>query len=56
VSIGIAFDDQTDAKANDLLACADRAMRRAKEQGGDQIAVFDADVDARLEPITRQFN
>jgi GGDEF domain-containing protein len=56
VSIGIAFDDRPDAKANDLLACADRAMRRAKQRGGDQIAVLDADVDARREPITRQFN
>jgi diguanylate cyclase (GGDEF)-like protein len=56
VSIGIAFDDKTDMKANDLLARADRAMRRAKEQGRDRIAVFDANADARIEPITTQFN
>jgi diguanylate cyclase (GGDEF)-like protein len=53
VSIGIAFDQMSDVKANDLLARADRALQSAKQRGRDRIEVFEPECGRRpkTEPL-----
>jgi len=41
VSIGVCYADDPAVGGHELMRAADRAMRRAKSLGGDQIAVFD---------------
>ena len=47
VSVGIAVTEAHDESADDLLAHADVAMYRAKQTGGDGLAVFDSTLRAR---------
>jgi diguanylate cyclase (GGDEF)-like protein/PAS domain S-box-containing protein len=48
-SIGIAFATGGDGDAEELLRDAHVAMRRAKEQGGTQIEIFDNDLRVQAE-------
>ncbi len=48
-SIGIAFATAGDGDAEELLRDAHVAMRRAKELGGTQIEIFDADLRVQAE-------
>ena len=48
-SIGIAFAADGDGDAEELLRDAHVAMRRAKEQGGTQIEIFDNDLRVQAE-------
>jgi diguanylate cyclase (GGDEF)-like protein len=41
VSIGVCYAEDPAVGGHELMRAADRAMRRAKSLGGDQIAVFD---------------
>ena len=43
VSIGVCYAEDPEVGGHELMRAADRAMRRAKSLGGDQIAVFDWD-------------
>jgi len=41
VSIGVCYAEDPDIGGHELMRAADRAMRRAKSLGGDQVSVFD---------------
>ncbi len=47
VSVGIAVTEAHDERAADLLTNADVAMYRAKQSGGDGLALFDSSLRAR---------
>ena len=47
VSVGIAVTEAHDERADDLLTHADVAMYRAKQSGGDGLAMFDSTLRAR---------
>jgi diguanylate cyclase (GGDEF)-like protein/PAS domain S-box-containing protein len=48
-SIGIAFAEGGDGEAEELLRDAHVAMRRAKEQGGTKIEIFDYELQVQAE-------
>lgn len=47
VSIGIAVTDDPSIGADDLVRQADIAMYRAKEQGGNRVELFEAEMESR---------
>lgn len=48
-SIGIAFDQGGELSSIELIRQADTAMYRAKARGGAKVAVFDAEMQVRIE-------
>jgi diguanylate cyclase (GGDEF)-like protein len=47
VSVGIAWDESTDTKFNDVWMRAEHALQIAKSNGRDRLVLFDGTVDAR---------
>ena len=49
VSVGVALDPNDAVEAGDLQRFADRALQRAKAQGGRRWSAFDAELRAENE-------
>jgi diguanylate cyclase (GGDEF)-like protein len=51
VSIGVSYADDPALGTHDLMRAADLAMRRAKDQGGSRVSIFDDELEAHARTL-----